>query len=303
MKNKIGSYIRAGGLTMALLLTLGISRSVLATEPNYEFRQINVPGSAHTDAHGLNNDGDIVGVYDTGGPPSGYLLHRGVFTTITVPGSILTTAFGINNAGDIVGVFVDATDTEHGYMLRKGEFTVIDFPGAVGTQSGAINDTGDIVGAYFTSDNPDVGHGFLRTPDGAFRIVAYPGAIETGCGGINARGDIVGVHDNDIFFNFHGFLLSHGNFINLDYPGAIGELGGSNPTGINSHGQVVGVFADFDGGHGYIWNDGIFSPIDAPAGVPGTTGVFGINDVGQIVGKYRDPILGHRVGFVATPVR
>jgi len=34
----------------------------------------------------------------------------------------------------------------------------------------------------------------------------------------------------------------------------------------------------------------------------GTTGVFGINDLGQLVGKYFDPVLGHRVGFLARPV-
>jgi uncharacterized membrane protein len=291
------------GLTMALLVTMGISRLALGAEPNYEFQQINVPGSAHTSAHGLNNHGDIVGVYDTGGFPSGFLLKDGVFTTITVPGSILTTALGINNAGDIVGDFVDITFTEHGYLLRKGKFTVIDFPGAVATDRLAINDQGDIVGAYFTADNTDVAHGFLLTRDGTFKVVAYPGAIESGGSGINARGDIVGTWDNDIFSNFHGFLLSQGKFLNLDYPGAIGELGGSSAVGINSHSQVVGVFVDLDGGHGYFWQNGVFSPIDAPAGVAGTTGVFGINDAGRIVGKYLDPTLGHRVGFVATPVR
>jgi uncharacterized membrane protein len=194
---------------------------------------------------------------------------------------------------------VDTAFVQHVFLLRKGKFTVIDFPGAAATAAPGINDRGDIVGAWFTADNPSVAHGFLLTHEGAFKTIAYPGAVESGPSGINAQGDIVGVWDNDILFNFHGFILRHGNYIPFDYPGAIGELG-SNPVGINSRGQIVGSFSDLDGNHGYIWDGGVFTPIDDPAGVPGTTGAFGINDTGQIVGKYRDPILGHRVGFVAT---
>ena len=288
-----------------LLVALAALSNGQSAEPTqYRFTQINVPGSAHTAAHGVNNRGDVVGVYDTGDLPSGYLLHQGVFTTITVPGSILTTALGINSLGDIVGDFVDGAEfREHVYLLRRGKFKIIDFPGAVATDRPAINDLGDIVGAYFTADNTDVAHGFLLTHDGTFKVIAYPGAVESGPTGINARGDIVGTWDNDIFFNFHGFILSGGNFVSLDYPGAIGELGGSLPICINSLGQIGGVFADADGGHGYVWSSGVFTPIDAPAGYPGTTGVFGINDAGQIVGKYRDLTLGHRVGFIATPLR
>ena len=304
MKDRISNFTRAGIFTIALLAILGLSHRALATAPKYDFQQINVPGSAHTGAFGINDHGDIVGTYDAGGSlPVGFLLRKGIFTTIMVPGSILTVARGINNAGHIVGDFLDAAFTQHAFLLREGQFTVIDFPGAVGTLHSGINVRGDIVAGYFTSDNPDIAHGFLLTHRGKFEVIAYPGAVESGPVAINARGDMVGVWDNDIFFNFHGFILRDGDFVTLDYPGAIGELGGSNPSGINSRGQIAGDFVDANGGHGYVWHDGVFTPIDAPAGVLGTTGVNGINDRGQIVGKYKDAKLGHRVGFVAAPVR
>jgi probable HAF family extracellular repeat protein len=289
-------------LAVGLLAAVMLWQTAPAAGLNYSFQQINVPGSAHTATLGVNDHGDVVGVYDTGGFPSGFLLRGGVFTTLTVPGSILTTAHGINNRGDIVGDFIDAGFNEHAFLLRKGQFTVIDFPGAIATDRPAINDRGDIVGAYFTADNPDVAHGFLLTPDGTFQAIAYPGAVESGADAINAQGDMVGVWDNDIFFNFHGFVLSQGVFTVLDYPGAAGELGGSSPTGINARGQVSGVFVDSDGGsHGYVWDSGVFAQVDVPAGLPGTTAVFGLNDVGQLVGNYFDPVLGQRVGFIATP--
>lgn len=304
MKSKSATITHSVSLALALLVTGGIWRCTMAAERNYSFEEIIVPGSTNSSTHGINAAGDVVGLYDTGGLPSGFLLRHSAFTTIMVPGSIYTAAFGINNAGDIVGEFFDAAFNLHGYLLRNAVFTVIDFPGAVATGGLRINDKGDIVGGYFIADaHPDAAHGFLLTHDGVFHTIAYPGVIETGPTGISARGDIIGAWDNDIVSNFHGFLLTHGIFINLDYPGAIGDLGGSTPTGINAFGVVCGGFVDEDGGHGYIWDHGVFTPIDAPAGVLGTTTIFGINDKGQLVGKYRNPTLAHRVGFVATPIQ
>ena len=251
--------IRAIRAYVALVAATMVPQPLRAAASYYSFQQINVPGSAHTATHGINNHGDIVGVYDTGGFPSGFLLRGGVFITVTVPGSILTTALGINNRGDMVGDFVDADFNEHAYLLRNGQFTIIDFPGAIATDRPAINDRGDIVGAYFTADNPDVAHGFLLTADGTFRIIAYPGAVESGGDAINSQGDIVGVWDNDIFFNFHGFVLTRGGFVSLDYPGAAGELGGSSPTGINSRGQVSGVFVDSQGGATAMFGIAVYS--------------------------------------------
>jgi uncharacterized membrane protein len=299
MKNKSAITTRAISLALAILATIG--GAAQSADLQYTFREINVPGSTTSDAWGINAAGDVVGNYTLGLQAFGFLLQRGVFTTINVPGSTYTAAFSINSAGAIVGEFGDQV-TSHGYLLRNGKFTVIDFPGAIATISPRINDKGDIVGGYYTADDPIPAHGFLLTHDGTFQTVAYPGAIESGANGINTRGDMVGTWDNDIFFNFHGFLFTGGNFISLDYPGAIGELGGSTPTGINASGQVCGVFSDADGSHGYVWDSGQFARIDAPAGVLGTTSVFGINNVGQLVGKYRNPTLAHRVGFIATPL-
>ena len=300
MKNQYGIITRAISLALAILAIIGGAGQ--AADVQYTFQEINVPGSSTSDAWGINSAGDVVGNCSFGSQFLGFLWQRGVFTTISVPGSTYTAAFAINSSGVIVGEFGDAL-TSHAYVLRNGKFTVIDYPGAIATGAPRINDKGDIIGGYLTADNPFVAHGFLLNHDGTFQTVAYPDALESGGNAINARGDIVGNWDNDLFFNFHGFLLTGGNFINLDYPGAIGELGGSNPTGINASGQICGVFSDADGSHGYVFDNGLFTAIDAPAGVFGTTGVFGLNDTGKLVGKYRNPTLAHRVAFIATPVR
>ena len=67
-------------------------------------------------------------------------------------------------------------------------------------------------------------------------------------------------------------------FTTIDVPSAI-ETSASN---INARGQIVGVYADIDGGHGFLLDSGLFATIDAPGArftVP-----TGINDRRQIVG-------------------
>jgi uncharacterized membrane protein len=60
------------------------------------------------------------------------------------------------------------------------------------------------------------------------------------------------------------------------------------PPEINNTGQIVGRYDDATGGHGFLDNGGIFSPIDVPfAGAVGTNAA-GINNSGQIVGDYLD---------------
>src|SRR4051812_28330883 len=113
-------------------LLLGIART-LAAAP-LTFTQIDYPGSLSTDARGINNDGDIVGSYDSS---HGYLLSGGIFTTIDRPGALETRLKGINNAGQIVGTY---NNEAHSFVLSGGTFTTIDFPGALLTIVSDIND-------------------------------------------------------------------------------------------------------------------------------------------------------------------
>ena len=62
-------------------------------------------GQASTNALGINNIGQVVGEYTTGGQFHGYLLSGGIFITIDPPGSVHTQAFGINDSGQVVGSY------------------------------------------------------------------------------------------------------------------------------------------------------------------------------------------------------
>lgn len=101
----------------------------------------------------------------------------------------------------------------------------------------------------------------------------------------------------------HGFLLEGDVLTTIEPPGDV-ILGddGQEPfelLDINNHGQMAGYFTDDEGtGHGFVRDEGVFTPIDFP-GAGGTT-VGEVLDDGTMVGTYTDvgddPFTSH--GFV-----
>jgi uncharacterized membrane protein len=248
-----------------------------------------VPGAGRTTHNAINNRGQTVGTYDDGsGPPfHGFLRDkRGRFTRFDVPGASSTFPFGINDGGRVVGLYEDSgrPNGVGGGFVRDpdGEITRIDVPGAVVTAPHGINNRGQIVGFYV--DAGETLHGFLRSK-GSFRTIDVPGTTRSGALDINDRGEITGGYA-DAQGRTHGFRLRKGVFTTIDPPGAIDVEGtpgfaATAPFGINNRGQVVGQYADAQGLHAYLLDDGVYRTIDPPAG-PGTTAVD-INDRGQIV--------------------
>lgn len=110
------------------------------------------PGSAGGAAvgwgTGINDVGQITGVYNQFNRFNGFVERGGLYTTIFVPGSSSTLPGGINNIGDVVGNYNDNTGG-HGFFERGGVYTTLDFPGNPGgTQANGINDLGQVVGTY-----------------------------------------------------------------------------------------------------------------------------------------------------------
>jgi probable HAF family extracellular repeat protein len=82
-----------------------------------------------------------------------------------------------------------------------------------------------------------------------------------------------------------GFTLKSNNYQLLSIPGSTI----SEPTAINTAGEIVGVYVDATGfEHGFLDNAGVITNIDDPSGVPGSTNLFDINDSGEMVGFYQD---------------
>jgi uncharacterized membrane protein len=259
---------------------------------SYQFVLLHAPfqGVDQTLASGVNDRGEVVGVYHDAAGPHGFVLDDGTYTPINVTLSGVvqqnTAALGINLHRDIVGSYGPA-GASHGYLLHDGTFTTLDFPAPNVSQTEAtgINDRGRIVGIY---DDPAGSHGFLYEQAGGDRNeqgqdndsqqarytaidVSFSGANNTAALGINDRDEIVGAYVSSDG-HIRGFVYLHGEFHTLDVPGA----SETQAYGINNHGEVVGT--------NFLLEHRVFTPLGnlnpSAAGAVGS----GINDRGEIVG-------------------
>src|SRR5438445_2488087 len=72
------------------------------------------------------------------------------------------------------------------------------------------------------------------------------------------------------------------SFSDVDYPGAAWTA----PSKINDAGQIVGQYLDGSGiRHGFLLSGGAYTTIDCPSPYTSQSGAFGINNLGQIVGR------------------
>jgi uncharacterized membrane protein len=174
-----------------------------------EFETINYPGSAQTFAGGINQKGDVVGLYAVNISGAlvghGFLLSEGKYTAIDVPGADSTAASAINNAGQIVGSYIIGNYSK-GFLLTSSGFQTIEVPGWHDVGATGINDLGEIVGSV---SNGNVGHGFIIR-SGVMSPVIFPGASQTILSGINNEGSIVGGYLYPGPLDFHGFRLKGG---------------------------------------------------------------------------------------------
>ena len=226
---------------------------------NYKFTTIDIPGAVFTSGRGINNDGEIAGSYRMpGSPRQAMLLKGGKFIPLAPPAAdtSFSEATNINDRGDVTGQWADANGFFHGFLLRKeGGLTSLDVPGATDTYALGINDSGLVVGYWDLLD------------------------LQTG---------------NTLALL--GFTWKDGAFIDtqISFPGAAGVLPGAGLFGVNSRGDLSGVWVpdlneQFPVEHGFVCPKSApcFS-YDAPA--PGTFFTDGkeINARGQIVGVYID---------------
>jgi hypothetical protein len=135
-----------------------------------------------------------------------------------------------------------------------------------------------------------------RKPDANDRAyvlttIGVPDATMTQAYGINAGGDIVGSYKNAA--GFHGFLLSAGEFITLDYPGD--NILSTVATAIGPAGDIVGQYslknpAPAGNVHGFLrTREGEWSTVDYPVGnhlMQG--GLYSILPDGTMLGCFHD---------------
>jgi uncharacterized membrane protein len=261
------------------------------------YTQIDYPGAYYTKCFGINTNGDVAG-YALTDTVFGFVLSNGVFTTIEYPGASSTTAGGINDVGQVVGnvsftrsgfgFVYDTTNqtfttvTFHGVTpglsainnsgtivglveqsagfeeFSSGKGRIINVPGSIGTNAYGISAHGAIVGDYFTGQKHQHQINFLFKA-GAYHRLQIPNATGSIVYAINPAGTAFAGSYRTTGTGSAGFVYQNNTLTTLQFPGG----GDTFAFGINSSGQVTGIFFDSDSNqHCFIWTP------DAPAGKP-----------------------------------
>jgi uncharacterized membrane protein len=269
----------------------------------------------------INDSGRIMGGFtDSVAGPYGFVLNDN-FKPSEIRCSkkdvVATVPQSINRRGEIAGfasVIIDriplpeppyetvVTKVSGFFRNKAGKCKILDFPGADLTEARGLNDAGQVVGDY--RDAAGTFRGFVWD-DGLFVSFDVPFAAAQGSSlsQINNRGQSIGFYWDDD--GTYDFIYDNGAFTLLPHVPAAQF---TEATDINDEGQIVGNYADGSGVlHGFVLEEGVFTVIDVPADDAVHTIVSGINNRGQVVGRYltsnpddaTNPFPSH--GFIATP--
>lgn len=291
MSRAIGNVLRMISVVLSLCAAL-----VASAQRTDTFITIDYPGATVTDLNGINDSGEIVGLATlAGGRRQGFRYNDGVFTDINYAGALRTEATAINSQGEVAGFFQDAGGQFHGFVLNQHDtFTVYDYPDATtGTFALGINPFGTLVGEFKIGQVfGQQGFAFIYR-GGEYEQFVPIGSVTAMAFSINPLGDVVGAMV-DAAGRQSGWLLdSEGEYTLFSFPGATA----TNPRGINSSGEVVGVYLLGPGvQRAFTMNNGVLKDFTYPGAT--STRLLAINDCGHMVGTYNLPGDPVRHGFL-----
>jgi hypothetical protein len=163
-----------------------------------KFTAVNFPKSNGTQVTGINDKGEVVGLYlDSTNLTHGFSKIGTKYTTIDVTGGTNTVAWGVNNAGQITVYTTNSSGTFDSYLVTGKKFKKIDNPGAgpTGTIVHTPNNKGDIDGTYY--DTTSTEKGWLLHA-GKYYDVVDPGGVSR-ADGLNDKATIVGRYGTGTF--------------------------------------------------------------------------------------------------------
>ena len=271
----------------------GVPRTYVGTFQQ-GLEEFKVPGSVSTEGWNINQDGSIVGHYDSAdGRRHGFIARPApdagqpvvtptsfnyTFESIDVPGVDFLALTASSDFEDYAGYTRSADgEKEVGFTLINGVFTTYDFPGSQKTHFYALGNNGNAAGHYQDSDG--LYHGVVLE-NGELRQYDFPDAVQTEIYGISdATGALTGnyIDASGIRRGFSGNTI-------VEFPGAPETYSDF----VNASGRMVGSYIDADGiYHPYMRTPGgRFVSIDLPQAAKFEYFfVHGINDAGTLVGR------------------
>ena len=233
-------------------------------------QELKVPGSVSTEGWNVNQDGSVVGHYDTAdGRRHGFIARPAQESTVRPPPDLSYTFESIDVPGvDFLAVtassdFFDYAGNMRGpdgekdvaFTLIDGVFTTYDFPGSQGTYFYALGNNGVAAGHYKDSDG--LFHGVILE-NGELRQYNFPNSVETEIYGYSdSTGALTGsfVDASGVRRGFSGETI-------VEFPGAPETYADF----VSWTRNIVGSYKDADGVyHAYMRSSvGRFLSIDLP---------------------------------------
>ena len=218
-------------------------------------RELKFPGSVSTEGYNINQDGSVVGFYESpDGRRHGFVANpievvdkpvfqvsgfNYTYESIDVPGVDFLSLTASSDYQDYAG-YTKSADGEKmvAFTLIDGVFETYDFPGAQNTYFYALGNNGDAAGYYEDSEGR---HRGIVLKNGELRQYDFPGSVETEIYGISdATGNLTG-NWTDASGVRRGFTAD----IIVEYPGASETFADF----INSQGGMVGSYVDDEGSY------------------------------------------------------
>ena len=233
-------------------------------------QELQFPGAVSTEGWNVNQDGSVVGHYDTAdGRRHGFIARpvqestvrpppdlNYTFETIDVPGvdflAVTASSDFFDYAGNMRG---PDGEKDVAFTLIDGVFTTYDFPGSQGTYFYALGNDGTAAGHYKDSDG--LYHGVILE-DGELRQYDFPGAVQTEIYGLSdATGALTGS-----FIDASGVRRGFSGDTIVETPGALTTYADF----VSWTGHIVGSYVDAEGiYHAYMRSSvGRFLYIDLP---------------------------------------
>ena len=234
-----------------------IPRSYVGTSQQ-GLSELQFPGSESTEGWNINQDGSVVGYYDSGdgarhgfiGRPTAETAEKFrdiafppppefnfTYENIDVPGVDFLALTASSDFEDYAG-YTRQPDSEKevAFTLIDGVFTTYDFPGSQSTYFYALGNNGLAAGHYQDSDG--LYHGVILE-NGELRRYDFPGAVQTEIYGFSdATGALTGnfIDDSGVRRGFSGDII-------VEVPDATATYSDF----VNSQGLIVGSYIDADG--------------------------------------------------------
>ncbi len=276
----------------------GLPRTYVGPFPE-GLQELKFPGSVSTEGWNINQDGSVVGHYDSpDGRRHGFIARPitdttapveeapvvppvfayYTFETIDVPGVDFLALTASSDFEDYAGYTKSADGKrEVAFTLIDGVFTTYDFPGSQNTYFYALGNNGNAAGHYQDSDG--LYHGVILE-NGELRQYDFPDAVETFLYGItDATGRLTGsfIDASGVRRGFSGDLI-------VEYP----EASATYADFASAEGAVIGSFVDAQGVfYPYVRNpDGRFISLELPhAALFEYFFLPAVNDAGLVIAR------------------